>query len=1063
MYKGCVLSVGEVIGTYRIAGLIGRGDTSVVYRAADADGRTAAIKVLPWPDASREDLARLRKEAADARALEHQYICRVHDIVLYDQSLCIISELVEGSSLDVIIAGKPLPAETLLPHAVRIASAFEAAHARAILHRNFKPSKVVVAPTTLKIVDFGMGGLVKRAKSLDATAAMTLQRIHSYLSPEELRNEPADARSDLFAFGVVIYEMATGAAPFAAPTLDGARRRALAGDVIRPREVNPEVPPALEEIILRALERDRSLRYQRATDLRAALEALPRSTLPNANTPAHRTAHRSSDRSLPPQAPRRFKEFELRRRIANGGMSDVYEARDLTVGRKVMFKWFDHRGSARHDVESWLARARTLASLPHPHVAAIYDAGEHDGRFYLVSEFVDGSTLSEVVRRRLPLSVPGKLRVIQQLCGGLAHLHAAGVVHGDIKPANLMRAPDGTLKIIGLEFWLRMFRPTTAGATVGTPAYMSPERLQGLPFGSRADIFSVGAVLYELLTYRPAFSGDLPTVLGKVLAGRLDPIDECESIDGELVALIHRCLASEPDTRDQDATSVQESLARIERRIRLQRLQISLRTVSSFPRPLGDQPAPPDKMRAPDAPFTARRRAPRVSIEYDVEMGLPSPQEEEGMARNPAASTLKPSTQEPEPARATEQVERTLDLAAPRTVVVQRSFELLALLRLTASRSLRQLLDEEGHEARGAETRSRAFGMEFLRDASGRLRQTSVTMRVVAPDFDPPFIEKKVRVLADRDAERQVFLLTPTKAGVLKIQFDVVRKQLTLASRSVGVDARETGRHGRSALSLVSIPISMLARYDAAALPASEPPMPSKERRLLVGGLALGGAAAFAGLYSFRAAEPDSPDARSLRLGSIERAAGVPPGRFYALVVGTAQYDSLPDLHTPLADARAVAGVLRDRYRFDVQVLENPTRYEIVSALNRYRTVVTPDDNLLVYYAGHGFFDEAADKAYWLPSDAQRDNSANWIIADDVTSTIRAVPARHVLVVADSCYSGGLTRDAGPVFTRQERSRFLEKMAAARSRTLMSSAATNLSPTAAGESTPSSRGLSLMG
>ncbi|MBV8858567.1 MAG: caspase family protein [Acidobacteria bacterium] len=173
--------------------------------------------------------------------------------------------------------------------------------------------------------------------------------------------------------------------------------------------------------------------------------------------------------------------------------------------------------------------------------------------------------------------------------------------------------------------------------------------------------------------------------------------------------------------------------------------------------------------------------------------------------------------------------------------------------------------------------------------------------------------------------------------------------------------------------------------------------------------------------------------------GAVQAA---PPagGPYYALVIGDGDYLSLPKLGTAARDARAVERVLRESYGFQTRLLVNATRPEIVAALSGYRRTLGADASLLVYYAGHGYRDAAAEKAYWLPSDATREDVSKRLDADEMTNGIRAVPARHVLVVSDSCYSGTLPYVlSAPPASPAERERFLQKMAAGRSRTLLAS------------------------
>ncbi len=164
-------------------------------------------------------------------------------------------------------------------------------------------------------------------------------------------------------------------------------------------------------------------------------------------------------------------------------------------------------------------------------------------------------------------------------------------------------------------------------------------------------------------------------------------------------------------------------------------------------------------------------------------------------------------------------------------------------------------------------------------------------------------------------------------------------------------------------------------------------------------------------------------------------------GRYYALVIGINNYKNLPKLTTATADAQALATLLQTQYGFETTVLLDATRDQISKALNDYRRNLDENANLLIYYAGHGIYDKVADKAYWMPVDAESDDNSHWIMADDITTELKVIPARHILIISDSCYSGGLTREVTPALSKQERDRFLDKMILGKSRTLMSSGA----------------------
>jgi len=179
-----------------------------------------------------------------------------------------------------------------------------------------------------------------------------------------------------------------------------------------------------------------------------------------------------------------------------------------------------------------------------------------------------------------------------------------------------------------------------------------------------------------------------------------------------------------------------------------------------------------------------------------------------------------------------------------------------------------------------------------------------------------------------------------------------------------------------------------------------------------------------------------TPSQRGVKLVSV-----TPAGRYYALIVGINRYGQLPALETAVNDAEAVGKELHDAYGFETRPLLNAdaTRVNILNAVSWYRRNLRADDNLLIYYAGHGYNDKETGRAYWLPADASPDSNSNWISADDLTSDAKALPARHVLIVADSCYAGGLTRSGDIQIRPADQNAYLQKMLIGRSRNLMAS------------------------
>jgi serine/threonine protein kinase/Tol biopolymer transport system component len=605
------LLIGNVISHYEILERLGGGGMGVVYKARDVRlGRLVALKFLsPRLSASPAHKQRLLREARAASALDHPAVCTVYEVdETADGQLFIAMAFCQGETLKSRIERGPLPPERAVALVLQIADGLAAAHEKGVVHRDVKPANVLLLPGGgVKLVDFGVAQLEDGTR---LTRPGTAMGTASYMSPEQLRGELVDQRSDLWSLGVVLYETVTGRLPFPGLTDQEVVTATLTRDPERLPAAVAAALPGLESALARALARRPQDRYQNIEQMAAALRSLrpavedptlleptqveltpwpfPAGPLPTGPLPAGRlptlppgfsgpspvsppeptgsmgsggTDDERPTRSAP--AGRAIAHFQVGAPIGGGGMGIVYRAEDTRLGRTVALKFLPPALSLDPEAKvRFLQEARSASALEHPNICTIHEVGETpDGRLYLAMPCYDGETLRQKIVRG-PLPVAEAVDIAEQVARGLAKAHRLGIVHRDIKPANLMVTDDGVVKI--LDFGVAklagpaMLAGSLVEASAGTPAYMSPEQAGGEEVDARTDLWSLGVVLYEMLAGRRPYRGEHQQAMVYALTHETpEPLAaQRPEVPDELARIVARLLATDRRERYPDAAAV---------------------------------------------------------------------------------------------------------------------------------------------------------------------------------------------------------------------------------------------------------------------------------------------------------------------------------------------------------------------------------------------------------------------------------------------------------------------------------------------------------------------------
>ncbi len=576
--------LGTVIdGKYRLDSLIGLGGMGRVFCATHLQlNKTFALKLMNFPAHNSPQLVRFKREAESLAKIRHPNVVGVTDFgITTDHTPYIVMEYIEGMSLRTMMEDKGyLTERQALLITKQMCAGLYAAHLQGIVHRDLKPENIMIEQLAdgeilVRVLDFSIAKLLQLGDNEeDISEHEELIGTIKYMTPEQFLGNAVDARSDIFGICMMIYEMLTGVVPAATVSL------------ARPlKELRPDISPRLNEIVHKGLSPLAINRQQSALELKRELEGLEFITSPDLSTQYSlvgskygiTTTEDGQFDSLELQAGQKISYYHILKKLAEGGMGEVYLAEDARLGRKVALKLLpkeitqDPKRTKRFEQE-----ARTASALNHPNILTIYEIGDFEGIQFIATEYIEGLTLKQRIQQEL--SLKEILKIAVQIANALAVAHPAGVVHRDIKPGNIMIRADGYVKI--LDFGLAKFTEanenkdsvgvnTEAGKIMGTPKYMSPEQARGQFVDSRTDIFSFGVVLYEMITGKVPFDGATNTdIIVSVLEHEALPISQyVTEIDSELERIVQKALRKDKEERYQTVKDMLLDLKSLKQRL----------------------------------------------------------------------------------------------------------------------------------------------------------------------------------------------------------------------------------------------------------------------------------------------------------------------------------------------------------------------------------------------------------------------------------------------------------------------------------------------------------------
>lgn len=578
--------------------------SSVVYRAKDENTQeVVTLRMLRMQLCCQpSNIRTFEKEARALSDLNHSNLMHVREIGrAFTGQPFMITDHCEGATLERIIScGGPIEWRRAVNLFCQVCDALQCAHDNGVVHGQLSPQCVLVSTSGgvehVKVTDFAVGArALERQQMMSAKAkrALGAKGAHfsvnpAYLTPEQCSGTGVDPRTDIYALGTLMYECLTGKAPFSGKNDSEVMVRQLAEDPRSFKSLTPviDVPGWLESIVLKALRKERVRRFRSMGELKSALQAGLKNALGDSKEVSSEGMAAFQANESQNEENRLIGQvigntYTVQSFIGGGGMSMVYKAVQKGTDRVVAVKLLrSDLCDSPAAVKRFEREAKSLGRVTHPNLIAIFDVGKTAGdQPYMVTEFLDGESLKQMLEKDGALELGRALKAFIQVCDVMEFTHRKGIIHRDLKPANIMLVNQGghndVVKVVDFgivkldENIMSVSQKLTAsGEICGSPMYMSPEQILDDPLDARTDIYSLGTVMFEVFAGQPLFAAKKITEVMnkhvKVVPPSLSSVCTDKNFPSLLDDAVAICLEKRPEQRFQSMGELKDVLMRIE-------------------------------------------------------------------------------------------------------------------------------------------------------------------------------------------------------------------------------------------------------------------------------------------------------------------------------------------------------------------------------------------------------------------------------------------------------------------------------------------------------------------